>query len=84
MRLCKCHDAFVNAKFNHVLEDGFAEQVPAAGVELTVTECACTAFAKKHIAVRVELSIDEKSADVAETFFYLLTLFVYIDSEAFA
>ena len=46
MRLGECHDAFIDAKFYHVLEDGFAEQVPAAGVELPVAECACTAFAE--------------------------------------
>ena len=61
-----------------------AEQVAAARVELTVTECTCTAFAKKHVAERVELAIDKESADVAEPFFDLFTLFVYINGETLA
>ena len=46
VRLCKCDDAFVNAKVHHVLEHGFAEQVAATGVELAIAECASSTFTK--------------------------------------
>ena len=46
VRLCKCDDAFVNAKVHHIFEYCFAEQVATAGVELAIAECACSTFTK--------------------------------------
>ena len=78
MRFREGHDALVDAEVHHVLQDGFAEDVPAAGIELSIAECAGPAFAEQHVGMFVEFSFGEEPADVAETLLDGFSLLVQI------